>query len=209
MINKNITVSEMASWMKQNKVSCTELAKRSGLSYQIFSHYKRKAMKSPNTVVSAGVHEVIFPMMYPHAKMEQMENKQIPVYDVSVLAGVDNNIIADFSQLAVVKYITASIFNDCYLFLIAKGDSVEPRYEAGSYIPLRKINKNIIMSGYSYFFFFDGENPYPPMLRLVRKSTSDDKIILSAYNPKYEDVEIDKSSIAQLFIVRGNISESI
>lgn len=131
---------------------------------------------------------------------------RVPIYDLEAYAG-SPEYSGDLTQVSQLGYIETSYLIDIDGWIRVKGDSMYPAYIQGEEIGLKRVNIEQISFGSPYVVVFGGDFPHPPVLKYLRKSNDPDKLILRSHNEKYEDMEIAKDQIAQIFIVRKRIGD--
>ncbi len=123
--------------------------------------------------------------------------KGAPVYNVDVTAGF-GAISHSFENERVIGRLDLPSLNPKYPVVRVSGDSMLPRVKNNSLISIRPIDANApIFWGQMYLVVM---NDYR-MLKVLRRHEDPSKVILHSYNPEYDDIELDKSQISQLFFV--------
>ncbi|MEG1554902.1 MAG: S24 family peptidase [Rikenellaceae bacterium] len=101
--------------------------------------------------------------------------------------------------------IESTILSDCDVGVILDNDAMSPIVAYGSYLFLKKADKNNIVYGQLYYFQYKGIY----LLRYMRKG-DENQYILSAINKdKYDDIEVSKEDISSLYIVRSILNKLI
>ncbi len=123
------------------------------------------------------------------------------VYSLDVTAG---NLARDrmFTEELVIGSIDVPSINpDCSIVKVS-GDSMKPIINNGDMIAIREIrNPNLIFWGQIYVVLLEDYR----MVKYVRKHANPDKVILRSENSAYDDIEIEKRDICDLFIVENII----
>lgn len=123
------------------------------------------------------------------------------VYGLDVTAG---NLGRDrmFTDDLVIGSIDVPFINpDCSIVKVS-GDSMKPVINNGDMIAIREIkNPNLIFWGQIYVVLLEDYR----MVKYVRKHENPDRVILRSENKEYDDIEIEKRDICDLFIVENII----
>ena len=123
------------------------------------------------------------------------------VYDLDVTAGgmtrdrmfVDEHVIGTINMPAV--------HPDCSIVRVS-GDSMSPVIGNGDLIAIREVrNPNLIFWGQIYVVLLDDYR----MVKYVRRHPDPTMVILRSENDKYDDIEVSKSDIRDLFLVENII----
>lgn len=123
--------------------------------------------------------------------------KGAPVYNIDVTAGY-GAIDHSFENERIIGRLDLPSLNPNYPVVPVSGESMLPRVANHSYISIRPIDPGSpIFWGQMYLVVM---NDYR-MLKVLRRHPDPTKVILHSYNPEYDDMEIDKSDICQLFFV--------
>ena len=131
--------------------------------------------------------------------------KGAPVYDVDVTAGF-GELSAMFTDDRLVGRLDLPSINPHYPVVHVKGESMMPRVPGNAWISIRPISPDSpIFWGQMYLVVLDDYR----MLKVVRKHPDPDKVVLHSYNPAYDDMEIPRSAIRQLFIVDAVLNYEI
>ena len=123
------------------------------------------------------------------------------VYDLDVTAGGMSR-ERMFAEEQVVGIINMpAIHPDCCVVRVS-GDSMLPVIGNGDLIAIREVrNTNLIFWGQIYVVLLDEYR----MVKYVRKHPDASMVILRSENPKYDDIEIPKSEIRDMFLVENII----
>ncbi len=128
-----------------------------------------------------------------------------PVYNIDVTAGF-GAIDHSFENERVIGRLSLPSINPKYPIVQVSGESMMPRVANRSYISIRPIEPDApIFWGQMYLVVM---NDYR-MLKVLRRHTDPSKVILHSYNPEFDDMEISKSDICQLFIVDAVLNVDI
>ncbi len=123
------------------------------------------------------------------------------VYGLDVTAG---NLSRDrmFTEDLVIGTIDVPFINpDCSIVKVS-GDSMKPVINNGDMIAIREIkNPNLIFWGQIYVILLEDYR----MVKYIRKHENPARVILRSENDEYDDIEIEKRDICDLFIVENII----
>ena len=123
------------------------------------------------------------------------------VYGLDVTAG---NLARDrmFTEDLVIGSIDVPFINpDCSIVKVS-GDSMKPVINNGDMIAIREIkNPQLIFWGQIYVILLEDYR----MVKYIRKHDNPDRVILRSENKEYDDIEIEKKEICDLFIVENII----
>ena len=104
-----------------------------------------------------------------------------------------------------VRMIDVPNYGDCTDAVNIYGDSMFPMYQTGDVIILKEWFESFIIYGLAYLIVTKLGNR---MVKILRKSEDESKIICHSVNKDFDDFEIKKSDILRLFVVKGRISKS-
>lgn len=151
------------------------------------------------------------PMLLNEEKMEEKPNINydgvgVPYYDIYVSASFvegynDVKEIPDF-------YINFKPFNNCDAFMKAYGDSMEPTINHNDVLALQRVkNLEYIQYGEKYLVITDSiVNNMRTVKRIRKHPNNPELIILEATNPIYDPMEVPRTSILGLYLVRGKMN---
>ncbi len=130
----------------------------------------------------------------------------IPVYDIDVTAGT-SELSRMFTQDRIIGYVDLPQLNPESRIVRVSGDSMTPVINNGSYIAVRHISDpGIIFWGQIYVVVLDDYR----MVKFLRRDPADEsKVILHSANDDYDDMEINKQDIRQLYIVETILNYDI
>lgn len=130
----------------------------------------------------------------------------IPFYNIDVTASLTEsfNDIKEEPEF----YVDFKPFNDCSAYLPVVGDSMYPDIKSGEIVALKKVNNpDIIQYGEAHLVITNEEANNMRTLKVIRKhKTNKDLIILKPANPEFDEIEIPKTSILGLYIVKGTVN---
>lgn len=128
----------------------------------------------------------------------------IPYYDVEITAGKIELYFDDVEEVPE-GYVYAPQYRGCIMCNV-KGDSMYDRIFPGARLYVAHLpNKKYIDFGQIYLVVLDG---YRLLKYIHRHPTDDTKIILSSHNKHYEDWDVEKADVLNLFIVKGYENQS-
>ncbi|WP_262245214.1 S24 family peptidase [Parapedobacter soli] len=135
--------------------------------------------------------------------------ESVPFFDVKLtqLQAAVPNI---FSESTPDYYVDYRPFNDCSAYLPIYGDSMYPQFANGEIIAVKEVtNYDVILWGEAYLVVTDERANSIITVKLLHQHDDTGKIILRSSNPAYAgDTVIDKSSIIQLYIIKGKITRN-
>lgn len=125
-----------------------------------------------------------------------------PVYDVDVTAGFDSW-SSMFTDDRIIGYLNLPQLNPDNVIVPVVGESMAPKIPDGALISIRPLKADApIFWGQTYLVFLEDYR----MVKVLRKHHDDNKVILHSYNPDYDDMEVNRSSIKSLFMVDAIIN---
>ncbi len=128
-----------------------------------------------------------------------------PIYDIDVTAGC-TELSSMFTVDRVVGFLNLPTINARYPFVRVTGDSMSPKICHGSFVQIRPISsESPIFWGSIYVVVTEDYR----MVKIVRRHTDRNKVILHSINPQYDDMEIDRIDILKLYLVVGVINHEI
>lgn len=93
-------------------------------------------------------------------------------------------------------------FSDCTDAINIYGDSMSPLYKSGQIILMKEWTESFIEYGKVYLVITKSGNR---MVKYLRKSDTQGKVVCASENPKYEPFEIETEDIVKIYIVKGGI----
>ncbi len=141
----------------------------------------------------------------PFAKPQRHEShhtRGAAVYDIDVTAGV-TPLSQMFTTDRIVGYLAMPDINpDCPVVRV-NGDSMTPDVPDGSLISIREIyDASVIAWGAIYVVQLSDYR----MVKVLRRHSDPDKIILHSFNPDYDDIEVERRKVLKLFLVEKVIT---
>ena len=156
---------------------------------------------STGTGTNTNVHTHIRTLTLPSGAIVPEVRNGAKVYGLDVTAG---NLGRDrmFTDDLVIGSIDVPFINpDCSIVKVS-GDSMKPVINNGDMIAIREIkNPNLIFWGQIYVVLLEDYR----MVKYVRKHEDPNRVILRSENKEYDDIEIEKRDICDLFIVENII----
>jgi len=118
---------------------------------------------------------------------------------------------ADGSDSRVPRYmIDYPPFNDCTFYRPVYGESMTPKFKKGDTIACKRLaNKDSLMYGEIYLCTFRRGDEIVELLRSIRRTDDPGIVSLVPLNPEYDSINIPKSSIEALYIVKGRIERFV
>ncbi len=123
------------------------------------------------------------------------------VYDLDVTAGgmARERMFADEQVIGTINM--PAIHPDCCIVRVS-GDSMAPVIGNGDLIAIREVrNPNLIFWGQIYVVLLDDYR----MVKYIRRHPDPSQVILRSENSNYDDIEVAKSDIRDLFLVENII----
>ncbi len=123
------------------------------------------------------------------------------VFDLDVTAGgmLRERMFAEENVIGTINM--PAIHPDCCIVRVS-GDSMSPVIGNGDLIAIREVrNPNLIFWGQIYVVLLDDYR----MVKYVRRHPDNTMVILRSENSKYDDIEVPKSEIRELFLVENII----
>ena len=139
-------------------------------------------------------------------KLSVVKQPGIPVYDIDVTAGCEE-LSMMFTQDKIDGFVSLPRMSQNSIIVRVSGNSMYPEINDGGYIAIRPVkNMDTIFWGHIYVVVTEDYR----LVKYVRRDNADDKkIILHSANPEYDDMELPKSSIKNLFLVEAILNFKI
>lgn len=123
-----------------------------------------------------------------------------PIYDIDVTAGPSPRAMM-FSNENLIGFIDIpSVAQDSRIVQVS-GDSMKPVISNGDFIAVKEVNDDIILWGQIYVVLLDDLR----VVKYLRRHKDSSLVVLRSANPEYDDIEIPRTSIRRLFLVRNII----
>lgn len=125
--------------------------------------------------------------------------------ELDIFAGNTDVANADLSEF-VTGFISIPGFKDADYFVNVRGHSAYPKYAQGDMIAIKHI-KNMEFIQYGQFYVV--VTSQDRVLKKVRKTTDPKTLCLKSENPEFDDIEVKRSDIKQMFLVLGKITKDV
>ena len=195
MEKKKISGKEVRYLLKQNSVNLSWLSEQLGISAQAMQErLKAQEFKSGYLLeISNVLGRDIFGMNDSDGNSLLKQ----PILDIRVCAG--NGVGLEGNENKVDEYVSIPSMQGCF-GLTVYGDSMTPKYPAGSYILIRPIEawREYIELGRSYVLELAD---WRRIIKIVRKGSDDTHYTLDSYNVDYESNEVSISFINNMWLV--------
>ncbi|MBD5277500.1 MAG: LexA family transcriptional regulator [Bacteroides sp.] len=133
------------------------------------------------------------------------ERRGAPVYDINVSAG-SANLSREFTDDRIVGFCQLPGLNPAYPLVRVRGNSMSPRLQDGSWVSIRPVSDTApILWGQIYVVVLDDYR----MIKYVRRHPDPSMIILHSDNPDYDDIEVPRSDVRDLFLVENILNFEI
>ncbi len=128
-----------------------------------------------------------------------------PIYDIDVTAGC-TELSREFTADRIIGAMTIPSLSPSAVIVKVNGDSMEPEILNGSYIAIRPITDlQCIFWGQIYVVVLDNFR----LVKHLRRMPDPAKICLHSANPLYDDMEIDRDKIKNLYLVEAILNLKI
>jgi phage repressor protein C with HTH and peptisase S24 domain len=137
--------------------------------------------------------------------------KGIPLYDMLTIGG--SNLVAEDNHAFEIIH-PGDLFKDAQCVLRIYGDSMEPKYPSGCFVPVRKMeNKNLLVFGNDYII----ETSEYRVIKRIQKSSVENNILACSINQEtwqsgelngkliHEPFDINLDNILSISVVLGCI----
>ena len=167
---------------------------------QIFGQKPKEPETPDNTAIQTNEGEIKGIVMHsnPDKKVSGTSNA-VPYYDLEFTAG-DGLTVADDSKPAYIMQIPG--FKGCIAFNVY-GDSMDSKLSSGTVVFGKKIEgwRDHLEYGQIYGIIMKDERRY---LKYIRRSKQDEThFLLRSENQKYDDFEIPKEQIHNIWLIEG------
>lgn len=143
---------------------------------------------------------------YPrHSARDSHADNGAPVYNIDVTAG-STPLSRMFTDERIIGHVKLPGLDPELPIVRVSGDSMQPRLNPGCYISIRPMNPDSTISwGQIYVVVL----PEYRLVKYVRRHSDPSKVILHSENPRYDDMEIDRSEIQGLYLVENVINHDL
>lgn len=145
--------------------------------------------------------------IYEDNEPRQLNSKGvgIPVYDIDATAGFAQ-ISSMFTNDNIIGYLQLPQANPADVLVRVSGESMVPQVPNGAYIAIRPVNPDApIFWGQMYLVMMDDYR----MVKVLRRHNNPEKVILHSYNPEFDDMEVNRDDIRQIYIVDAVLNYNI
>ena len=124
----------------------------------------------------------------------------VPVYDIDVTAGCEE-LSMMFTEDRINGYISLPRISKDAIIVRVSGDSMYPEIIDGGFVAIRPVKDiSTIFWGHIYVIVTEDYR----LVKYIRKHHADDsRIVLHSANPEYDDMEIPRNNIRNLFYVEA------
>lgn len=129
------------------------------------------------------------------------QRQGVPVYDIDVTAGCAE-LGRMFTEDRIVGVVDLPRLNPSCSIVKVSGDSMSPVIMNGGFIAIRPLTGRNIFWGQIYVIVMEDYR----MVKYLRKHRDYDKVILHSANPDYDDMEVLRSDIIDLYLVESIIN---
>lgn len=131
-----------------------------------------------------------------------LRREGVPVYDIDVTAGCAE-LSRMFTEDRIVGVVDLPQLNRSCSIVRVNGDSMSPVIMNGGFIAIRPlVEKRNIFWGQIYVIVMEDYR----MVKYLRRHTESDKVILHSANPAYDDMEVLREDIIDLYLVESIIN---
>ena len=133
----------------------------------------------------------------PAVSAGREQESGVPVYDIDVTAGAMTREML-FADDRIVGHISVPGINPMCRVVRVSGDSMSPVINSGDYIAVRQVTDlSVLYWGQIYVVLLDDYR----MVKYLRRHEDRDKVVLRSANPAYDDIELPREAIRNLFFV--------
>ena len=136
----------------------------------------------------------------PAAHPASMPGEGIPLIPINAMAGVfmGEQVVL---ELECDRYVVPA-FKDAEFLITVKGSSMIPKYYSGDIVACKRMPLDTFFQ-WNKVYVLDTEQG--PLIKRVKKGTSDDTITIFSDNPSYEPFELPRTKIYHIALVVGVI----
>ena len=136
----------------------------------------------------------------PSAHPASMPGEGIPLIPINAMAGVftGEQVVL---ELECDRYVVPA-FKDAEFLITVKGSSMVPKYNSGDIVACKRMPLDTFFQ-WNKVYVLDTEQG--PLIKRVKKGTSDDTLTIFSDNPSYEPFELPRTKIYHIALVVGVI----
>lgn len=128
-----------------------------------------------------------------------------PIYDIDVTAG-SRELSREFTADRIIGSMHVPQLSADSVIVRVNGDSMEPEVPDGAFVAIRTISDtDVVFWGQIYVVVLDDYR----MVKYLRRHKDPDMVVLHSANPQYDDIELPRSKIRNLFMVEAVLSLKI
>lgn len=203
-----ITAEQLKNAIKGKGYTIDLAAQKLGISRQQFYNNLNKPELDPKFVEQ--VEEVLDIDITEGAAASRRQLKRLGRPYLKEVDGFGADKRFDITKEDVTEFISDYIyipeFTKADFYINVRGHSMYPKYASGEIISLKRVmDINEIQYGQVYVVVTD-ENR---VIKYVRKSDNDKKLLLVSENPKFDAYEVERKNVRALFLVLGKISKDV
>lgn len=125
-----------------------------------------------------------------------------PVYDIDVTAGIVP-LSRMFTEDRIIGYVNLPGVSSDFPVVRVTGESMAPRIPSGSFISIRSVRVDGTISwGQIYVVVLEDYR----FVKILRRHSDRDMVILHSLNPDFDDIEIARNQIQALYLVEAIIN---
>lgn len=130
-----------------------------------------------------------------------VKSVSVPVYDIEFDAGILGNLVEKGENNFPVGYLNIPEVSGCDAIIRAKGDSMAPRINDGDWVGVKRMLNwtDWLPVNYIYAIMTDDVE----LIKYIKKGSTDDKFKIVSDNPNYDDDEIPKKLIKEVWSVKA------
>lgn len=124
--------------------------------------------------------------------------------ELDIFAGKMDVANSDLSE-HITGHISIPGFRDADYFVNVRGHSAYPKYAQGDMIAIKLIDMAFIQYGQFYVVVTKQDR----VLKKVRKSPDPEWLLLKSENPEFDDIEVKRKDVKNMFLVLGKITKDV
>ncbi len=126
----------------------------------------------------------------------------VPVYDLDVMAGT-TPLSQAYTDAPMIGRVSLPRISPDSMFVRVDGDSMVPVLRPGAFINIRLVSAaDVIFWGQIYVVVLEDYR----MVKFVRRNADASMVTLHSANPAYDDIELPRRHILELYLVEGVIT---